>query len=120
MPITARPIETSPLLYARLGGALYLAIILLGVFAEGFVTSKFIVPGNAAATAHNIMAAPLLWHVGAAANVLVVLCAVPLLWIEYLLPRPGSKSLLLALFSNLIFLAVEAASKVFCWCYCPR
>lgn len=114
MPITARPIETSPLLYARLGGALYLAIILLGVFAEGFVTSKLIVPGNAAATAHNIMAAPLLWHVGAAANVLVVLCAVPLLWIEYWLLRPVSKSLvLLAVFLNLVSLAVEAISKVF-------
>ncbi len=112
--MTARPTETSPLLYARLGGALYLAIILLGVFAEGFVTSKLIVAGDTAATAHNILAAPLLWRVGAAANVIVVLCAVPLLWIEYRLLRPVSKSLvLLAVFLNLVSLAVEAISKVF-------
>ena len=112
--MTARTIETSPLGYARLGGALYLAIILLGAFAEGFVTNKLLVAGDAAATAHNILAAPLLWRCGVAANVLVVVFAVPLLWIEYLLLRPVSKSLvLLAVFLNLVSLAAEAVSKVF-------
>ncbi|WP_035566682.1 DUF4386 domain-containing protein [Hymenobacter sp. IS2118] len=109
-----RSLETAPLGYARLGGALYLVIILCGLFAEGFVTSKLLVGGDAAATARNILAAPLLWQVGAAGNVLVVLCAVPLLWIEYLLLRPVSKSVvLLALFFNLVSLGVEAVSKVF-------
>jgi hypothetical protein len=43
-----------------------------------------------------------------------VLCAVPLLWIEYLLLRPVSQSLvLLAVLFNLISLAVEAVSKLF-------
>ena len=109
-----RPIETSPQLYARLGGALYLVIILFGAFSEGFVTSKLLVAGDAAATAHNILAAPLLWQVSVATDLLVVLCAVPLLWIEYLLLRPVSKSLvLLALLFNLVSLAVETISKVF-------
>jgi hypothetical protein len=45
---------------------------------------------------------------------LVVLCAVPLLWIEYLLLRPVSKQLvLLAVLFNLVSLAVEAISKLF-------
>ncbi|GAA3983961.1 DUF4386 domain-containing protein [Hymenobacter antarcticus] len=109
-----RSIETAPLGYARLGGALYLVIILSGAFAEGFIINKLIVGGNAAATARNILASPMLWQVGVAGNVLVVLCAVPLLWIEYLLLRPVSKNLvLLALFFNLVSLAVEAVSKVF-------
>ncbi|WP_426058596.1 DUF4386 domain-containing protein [Hymenobacter sp. B1770] len=109
-----RTIENSPLVYARLGGALYLVIILFGLFAEGFVTSKLLVSGDAATTARNILAAPGLWRLSVAGNVLVVLCAVPLLWIEYLLLRPVSKSLvLLALFFNLVSLAVEAISKVF-------
>ncbi len=112
--MSARTIEASPLIYARLGGALYLVIILFGAFAEGFVTSKLIVSGDAAATARNILAAPGLWQAGVAANLLVVLCAVPLLWIEYGLLRPVSKSLvLLSLLLNVVSLAVEAVSKVF-------
>lgn len=107
-------IENSPQLYARLGGALYLVIILFGAFSEGFVTNKLVVAEDAAATAHNILAAPGLWQVGLAANVLVVLVAVPLLWIEYLLLRPVSKSLMfLSVLFNTVSLAVEAVSKVF-------
>jgi hypothetical protein len=45
---------------------------------------------------------------------IVVLCAVPLLWIEFLLLRPVSKHLvLLAVLFNLVSLAVEAISKLF-------
>jgi hypothetical protein len=112
--MTTRTIANSPLFYARIGGALYLVIILFGLFAEGFVTSKLLVAGDAAATARNILAEPGLWRVSVAGNLLVVLCAVPLLWIEYLLLRPVSKNLvLLALFFNLVSLGVEAISKAF-------
>lgn len=112
--MSIRSIEAAPQLYARFGGMLYLVIILFGAFSEGFVTSKLLVAGDAAASASNILAAPGLWQVGVAANVLVVLCAVPLQWIEYLLFRPVSKSLaLLSLSFNLVSLAVEAVSKVF-------
>ena len=116
-----RSIEIAPLGYARLGGAFYHVIILFRAFEESFITNKLIAKGDAAATAYTILASSRLWQVGIAGNVPVVPCAIPLLWIEYLLLQPASKSLLLlALFSNPIFLAVEAASKVFCWCYCPR
>ncbi|SFQ35621.1 DUF4386 domain-containing protein [Hymenobacter arizonensis] len=112
--MATRTIENSPLVYARIGGALYLVIILFGLFAEGFVTNKLLVSGDAAATARNILAAPGLWRLSVAGNVLVVVCAVPLLWIEYLLLRPVSKSLvLLAVLFNLVSLGVEAISKVF-------
>jgi uncharacterized protein DUF4386 len=107
-------VELSPQRYARTGGALYLAIIILGAFAEGFVANKLIVAGDAATTAHNIMASPQLWHLSVAGDLIVVLCAVPLLWIEYLLLRPvGRHLVLLAVLFNLVSLAVEAISKVF-------
>jgi hypothetical protein len=107
-------VEHSPQRYARIGGALYLVIIVLGAFAEGFVANKLVVPGDAATTAHNIMASPELWRLSVAGDLIVVLCAVPLLWIEYLLLRPVSKHLvLLAVFFNLVSLAVEAISKLF-------
>jgi Domain of unknown function (DUF4386) len=113
-------VEDSPQPYARMGGVLYLAIIVLGAFAEGFVANKLVVSGNAAATAHNILASQGLWRLAVAGDLIVVLCAVPLLWIEYLLLRPVSKHLvLLAVLSNLVSLAVEAISKVFLFVVMP-
>ena len=106
--------EEYPQRYARLGGALYLAIILLGAFAEGFVANKLVVSGDAIATARNILGSPGLWQLSVAGDLIVVLCAVPLLWIEYLLLKPVSKHVvLLALLFNLVSLAVEAISKLF-------
>lgn len=112
MPI--QTVEISPQRFARAGGALYLAIIVLGGFAEGFVANKVLVPGDAAATAHNILVSAGLWRLSVAGNLLVVIFAVPLLWIEYLLLRPVNKQLvLLAVLFNLVSLAVEAISKLF-------
>jgi Domain of unknown function (DUF4386) len=109
-----RSIEQSPELYARASGALYLAIIAMGAFAEGYVANTLVVSGDAARTAHNILASPELWRLSVIGDLLVVFCAVPLLWIEYLLLKPVSKQLaLLALMFNLISLAVEAVSKLF-------
>jgi hypothetical protein len=106
--------ETSPQVYARIGGVLYLIVIAFGLFAEGFVNNKLIVSGDASATAQNIMASLLLWRIGVAANMIVPLCAVALLLVEYVLLRPVSKNLvLLAVFFNLVSLAVEAISKLF-------
>ena len=41
------------------------------------------------------MAAPALWQFSVAGDLIIVLCAVPLLWIEYLLLRAVSKQLVL-------------------------
>jgi hypothetical protein len=112
--MASQTVENFPQRYARLGGVLYLAIIVLGAFAEGFVANKLLVSGDAAATAHNILTSPGLWRLSVAGDLIVVLCAVPLLWIEYLLLRPVSRQLvLLAVLFNLVSLAVEAISKLF-------
>lgn len=112
--MTNRTIEAAPQMYAHMGGVLYLAIIALGGLAEGFVMNRLVMPGDAAATAHNIMASPLLWRLGVAGNLIVPLCAVALTWVFYLLLRPVSKRLvLLSVFFNLVSLAVEAVSKLF-------
>ncbi|MGB9331449.1 MAG: DUF4386 family protein [Steroidobacteraceae bacterium] len=50
---------------------MYLVVIAFGFFAEGIVTNRLIVSGDAAATAHNIMASPMLWRVGVAADLIV-------------------------------------------------
>jgi hypothetical protein len=112
--VAIQTVENSPQRYARVGGVLYLAIIVLGAFAEGFVANSLVIAGDAATTAANILASPELWRLSVAADLIVVLLAVPLLWIEYLLLRPVSKQLvLLAVLFNLVSLAVEAISKLF-------
>jgi hypothetical protein len=109
-----RQIVSSPQFYARLGGVLYLLIIGLGFFAEGVVGARLIVSGDAAATVHNILNSPSLWRLGVAANVIVPLCAVGLLAIEYMLLKPAAPYLtLLAVFFNLVSLSIEAISKLF-------
>lgn len=110
---TTRTIEQHPQLYARTAGLIYLAIIVFGAFAEGYVSDRLIGP-NAATTARNILAAPGLWQLGAAANLLVALLATALLWFEWQLLRPAGRRLtLLAILFNLVSIGVESMSKVF-------
>jgi hypothetical protein len=111
--MTNRTIATSPQVYARTGGALYLAIIAFGAFAEGFVMNKLVAP-DAATTAHNIIASRGLWSVAVALDLVIPIIAVAGVWISYVLLSPVSKSLiLLDVFFTLVSLAVEAVSKLF-------
>lgn len=108
-----RSIENSPQMYARLAGVLYLTVIALGMFAEGYVVNTMTVSGDMTASALNIIAAPALWNLGAFANLMLVVCALPLSWFLYLLLRPAGKDLIwLAMFFNLVSLAIETISKL--------
>jgi len=107
------PTERSPQLYARLGGVLYLAIIVLGMFGELFVRGTLVVSGDAAATADNIEASQLLWRAGIVGDLLMHVLDVPVIVVFYLLLRPVSKSLaLLATLINLVQTAVLVANKL--------
>jgi hypothetical protein len=108
------PYVTRPQLYARLGGVLYLAVIVLGAFSEGFAMNTLIVPGDAGATADRILASRGLWSAAVAADLVVPVIAVVGVWISYVLLRPVSRTLvLLDVFLTLVSLAVEAVSKLF-------
>ena len=71
-----RSIETSPQLYARLGGALYVVIIPFGACSEGFVTNNLLVayPRWAKGT---LAGSPVANQSGTFAGVGVVLAAIP-------------------------------------------
>ena len=61
--------QTSARFRARISGALYVLCIGCGFFAEMFVRAKLVVYSDAAATAHNIAAAPGLYRAGFFADV---------------------------------------------------
>lgn len=112
--MTARAVETSPQVYARVGGVLYLIIIVAGLFGEVFVRDTLVVSGDATATANNVLASQLLWRAGVAGNLFHLACAVALALIFYVLLRPVSRNLaLLAAFFELISIALEAAGKLY-------
>lgn len=105
--------QASPQAYARIGGVLYLIIIVAGLFGEAFVRSKLIVSGDATATANNIMTSELLWRIGIAGDLIMHVCDVPLMLVFYVLLRPVNRNLaLLAVLFNLIQTAVLVANKL--------
>lgn len=106
-------IEASPRVLARIGGALYLAIILLGLFCEAVVRNSIIVSGDAAATAANLKSLEWLWRLGIAAELVLLICAVPLTLIFFVLLRPVSRDLaLLVVLFGMVTLSVEAATTL--------
>lgn len=103
----------SPRALARIGGALYLVIIVIGIWGEVFVRGRILVPSDAAATAANLRAHEALWRSGVAAELVLLISAVALLLILFVLLRPVSRDLaLLAAFFNLVSIAVEATATL--------
>ena len=111
--MTPRTTQISPQVYARIGGILYLVIIVAGALGEIFIRGKLIVSGDAISTAHNLMVSPVLWRVGIAGDILMHVCDIPLMLVLYVLLKPVNKNLaLLAVLFNLIQTAVLVANKL--------
>ena len=86
----------------RIAGLLYLTIIVSGIFAEFLVRQSLRVPGDAAATASNIMASESLFRFGIAADLVMIMSDVALALIFYVLLKKVNQSLsLLAAFFRL-------------------
>jgi hypothetical protein len=110
-----RTAVTSPQLYARICGVLYLYIIVAGIFAES-VRSKLIVSADAAATARNIMANESLFRLAFSGELLHLACDVAVAVLLYALLRPVNRNIaLLAAFMRLasdVVLAVASLSHL--------
>jgi hypothetical protein len=107
--MTNRDAAFAPQIHARIGGVLYLVIIVAGLFGEMFVRNSLVVSGDAAATANNIMGSELLWRIGIAGDLIMHVCDVPLMLILYLLLRPVDRNLALM---ALLFTFVQSAAMV--------
>jgi hypothetical protein len=107
-----RSVETSPQLYARIGGALYLALIALGIFLQ-VVMGRVVVSGDATATAANLVAMESQWRVAVACELLALACVTALAMIYFVLLRPVNRELnLLATFLRMIGIAVEVMATL--------
>jgi hypothetical protein len=99
--------------YARIGGALYLVIIVVGIVGPLLTREHLIVPGDAGATAHSIASSPELWRIGIAADVVMQLCDVPVMLILFLLLSPVNKSVaLLTILFNIVQTATLVANQL--------
>jgi hypothetical protein len=88
-----------------------LIVIVGGIFAEILVRGRLVVHGDAAATAHNILAHELLYRLGFAVEVFYCACNVPLALIFYNLFKVVNKNVsLLMVFFDLVVTAIESVS----------
>ena len=98
---------------ARAAGFLYLVTIIAGGFAEAFVREGLTVSGNAAATAHNILASEQMYRFGFVADLVTLICGTILSLIFYILFKPVNKHFsLLALIFGSVAGAVMAVNLV--------
>ena len=87
---------------ARIAGILYLMIIVTGIFAQS-VRSTLIMPGDAAATAKNIMASEQLFRAAIVSDLIMTTCFLLMGFAFYVLLKQVNKNLaLLMLLFNLV------------------
>jgi Domain of unknown function (DUF4386) len=88
---------TSPQVYAKVAGVIWLIVAILAPFAEFFVRQGLIVPGNVAATGDNIVASQSLFRAGFATDLVVFVIEVALAAVLYVLFRPVNRTLALVM-----------------------
>ena len=112
--MTERITEASPRLTARITGVFYLITILTGIFAQGFVSERLVVSGDAAATATNILAHSSLFQLGFAVYLIEMACQIAMTALFYELLKPAGRIVsLLAAFLGFAGCVIKTFSRVF-------
>ena len=92
--MTDRIAETSPLFKARAAGFFWLMTILTGMFAF-LAGGRFVVSGDAAATAANILAHEPLYRLAFVANLIATACYLTVTLLIYVLLKPVNRNIAL-------------------------
>lgn len=95
-PPAAPAAGTSPQVHARLAGALFLVILVLGPFSILYVPSELVVAGDAAATADNVRASEGLLRAAVLSDAVILLAEIGMTVLLYALLRRVSRTLSLA------------------------
>jgi hypothetical protein len=106
--------QTSPRLLGRISALLILLGIVTGIFAQGFVSDRLIVSGDAAATARNILANQGLYRLGFTVFLVEMVAQVAKTAVWYVLLRPVNRSIALtAAFIDLAGGVIKTFARVF-------
>lgn len=112
--MTIRANETSPQVYARLSGLLYLSVIVAGIIAQMGISGQIIVDGDATATANNILTHTDLFQLGFTIYMIEMTCQVGQTILFYVLLKPVQRNLaLFALAFGLIGCIIKTFSRLF-------
>lgn len=96
---------------ARLAGLLYLVPMLCGPFSMMYVPATIVVPGDATATAANLVASEGLLRLGMLSDAAIVVSEVALTAVLYFLLRPAGRTLALAAtFARLAMTVLQAVN----------
>lgn len=106
--------KTSPQVYARVAGSLYLIVIIAGIIAQMFISGRIVVNGDAAATAANILTHKNLFQLGFTVYLIEMSSQIAMTVLLYILLKPVSRSIsLLALFFALTGCIIKTSSRLF-------
>lgn len=106
--------ESSPRSLARMAGVSQLLEALTATFGQVFVLGRFVVSGNAAATAANILGHERLFRLGFASSLIGVIFHIAWALLLYDLLKPVNRRLsLFAVFVILVGCAIQALASLF-------
>ena len=112
--MTEQIAKSSPRLTARITGVFYCVTILTGIFAQGFVSGRLVVDGDAVATATNILAHSSLFQLGFAVYLIEMAFQIAMTALFYDLLKPAGRSIsLLAAFLGFAGCVIKTFSRVF-------
>jgi hypothetical protein len=108
-------IEETPLrLKARVAGVFYLLTLVTGIFAQGFISGRLVIDGDAAATATNILTHKRLFELGFTVYLIEMTCQIAITALFYDLLKPAGRSVsLLAAYLGLSGCVVKTFSRLF-------
>jgi Domain of unknown function (DUF4386) len=106
--------SASPRVKARIIGVIYLLTLVTGLFAQGFVSERLVVDGNAAATAANILAHRNLFEWGFTAYLVEMTSQIAMTALFYDLLKPAGETVsLVAAFLGLGGCVIKTVSRLF-------
>jgi len=106
--------ETSPRFRARMTAVFFLLTLVGGAFAQGFVSNRLVVHGDAAATAANILANRTLYQWGFTVYLIEMACNIATVVLFYTLLKPAGRTVsLVAAALGLTACFIKTFTRVF-------